>query len=172
MKRYLCFLAVFTFICEINVVSQGSNSWKTIVFKNYTIDVPADKRLDKIDQQFSLMLGEKNNITLLISDLAGYNADLNSYAAQYRQQNFEITRVINRVKGLQSQRITINGLPCQKYVVSWDDGHGDITHKQMTYLFVKNNWAYHLVFSAAPDKFEELKPIAEKVMGSFKIIKK
>jgi hypothetical protein len=172
MKRYLFFLTVFTFIYETNVVSQVSNSWKTLVFKNYTIDVPADKRLDKADQQFALMLGEKNNITLLINDLAGYQADLDSYAAQYRQDNFETTNVINFVKGLQSQRITINNLPCQKFVVSWDDGHGEITHKQMTYLFVKNNWAYHLVFSAAPDKFDELKPIALKVMGSFKITKK
>ena len=60
---------------------------------------------------------------------------------------------------------------CHRFVAVMDDGHGEEEFKTMVYIWVRNNWAYNLTFTAKPDKYEELKPTAQKVVESFKFAK-
>lgn len=157
-----------------NTIKSSSESkdtaWETLVFKNYSIDYPADVRIDKIDQEgtFKLYLGDKDNITMVIEDLAGEILSFDDYVEQYRYVFFQKTNVT----GFQSQRLVINTQACQKYCASFDDGHGEIEFKCMVYIWVKNNWGYNLVFTASPDSFDKLLPTAKKIMGSLKFTKK
>lgn len=166
MKNILVFFAVFVLIHQTNVFSQESNTMKTVKFENYSISHPLDKTLIRNDGDgFTIYLNQRDNITMEIKDLAGYLLDLDTYSEQFRYNYFQKTNVT----GFQSERISINNFPCQKFVASYDDGHGKIEFKVIVYIWVKNNWAYNLWFVAGPNNFDALKPIALKVMNSFRI---
>ena len=164
MKKIL-FLALFIFIHEIVAFTQESTTWKTLIYKNYSIDYPANKRLVKNSPEgnFTIYLLQQQTD----NDLAGYMLDLDSYAFQYGDEYFRKANITI----LEDKTITLNKQPCHKFVVTQDDGHGEIEYKVMVYIWVKNNWAYNLTFAAKPDKYVELKPLAQKVAESFKFIK-
>lgn len=171
MKKFLFFLALFIFLHEIVAFTQESTTWKTLIYKNYTIDYPANKRLVKNSPEGNftiyLLQQQTDNVMMKINDLAGYMLDLDSYAFQYGDEYFRRTNITV----LEDKTITLNKQPCHKFVATQDDGHGEIEFKVMVYIWVKNNWAYNLTFTAKPDKYDELKPIAQKVVQSFKYTK-
>jgi hypothetical protein len=171
MKKLLLFLVMFILIHETNGSSQESATWKTLVYKNFSIDYPTNKRLVKNSPEGNFTLyflqQQTDNIMMQINDLAGYMLDLDSYAFQFSDEYFRKTNVTL----IEDKTLTINNQPCHKFVATVDDGHGEIQYKTMVYIWVKNNWAYNLTFTAKPDKYEELKPIAQKVVQSFKFTK-
>lgn len=150
---------------------EAENVWETLEFKNYSIDYPKNRRLviNSPEGNFTLYLltGQTDNVMMKINDLAGYMLTLDSYSFQFYDEYFRRTNVTL----LEDKTITINKQPCHKFVATADDGHGEIEYKTMVYIWVKNNWAYNLIFSAKPDKYDELKPIAQKVADSFKLSK-
>jgi len=171
MKRIWILSLVLIFIQPIITFAQDNVKWNTLVFKNYSIDYPTDKRLVKNSPEgnFTLYLlaQQTDNIMMQINDLAGYMLTLDSYAFQFSDAYFRRADVTL----LEDKSLTINNQPCHKFVATVDDGHGEIQFKTMVYIWVKNNWAYNLTFTAKPDKYNELMPIAQKVVGSFKYIK-
>lgn len=169
MKKLLMFIAVFIFIDGTNVFSQSSTTWKTLEINNYTINYPSDKHLIKNSQEgtFTLYLNQRDNLSMEINDLAGYDLSLSEFSRQY----LEHLQSQYNTKVLQNIRVTIGNQPCQKIICAYDDGHGEIKLKAMYGIWVKNNWAYTLSLTSAPVNFDEWKPVAQKVMDSFKIIK-
>lgn len=156
---------------ETPVKTVSENAWETLSFKNYTINIPSNKRVVKDSQQgnFTLYLlpETSDNIMMQINDLAGYMLTLDSYAFQFSDEYFRRTNV----NLLEDKRIKINNQPCYKFVATTDDGHGEIEYKILVLIWVKNNWAYNLTFTAKPEKYNELIPIAEKVYKSFTLTK-
>lgn len=148
---------------------EKENVWETLEYKNYTIEYPKNKRLFKSSPEgnFTLYLltGQTDNVMMKINDLSGYMLTLESYAFQFSDEYFRRTNVTL----LEDKTITLNKQPCHKFVATADDGHGEIEYKTLVYIWVKNNWAYNLIFTAKPDKYDELKPIAQKVAESFKL---
>jgi hypothetical protein len=171
MKKFSILFMVFILSYITVVFSQEGTTWKTLVYKNYTIDYPANKRLVKNSPEGNftiyLLQQQTDNVMMKINDLAGYMLDIDSYAFQYGDEYFRRANITV----LEDKTITLNKQPCHKFVVTQDDGHGEIEYKVMVYIWVKNNWAYNLTFATKPDKYEELKPIAEKVAESFKFTK-
>jgi hypothetical protein len=156
---------------ETSVETAPENVWETLSFKNYTINIPGNKRMVKNSPEgnFTLYLlsEQTDNIMMQINDLAGYMLTLDSYSFQFSDEYFRRTNV----NLIEDKRINVNNQPCHKFVATADDGHGEIEYKTMVYIWVKNNWAYNLTFTAKPDTYNELKPIAEKVFASFTLKK-
>ena len=169
MRKYFLLVVCLIFGLETFLLSQNSSEWKTVEFKNYTISYPADKRLTKDNQEgtFTLYLNQRDNLTMVVDDLSGYNLSLGEFSSQY----IENLQSKYNVTVLQNTRTTVNNQPCQKIICSFDDGHGEIQLKNMYYILVKNNWAYTFSLTCEPSHFDELKPIAQKVANSFKFTK-
>ena len=169
MKKHVLFIIGFIFIFGSLLFSQGNSEWKTAEFKNYTVSYPSDKRMIKnpLKGTFTIYLNLRDNITMEINDLSGYNLSLSEYSRQY----LEHLKSQYNTKVLQNIKATTGSLPCQKITCAYDDGHGEIKLKGMYNIWVKNNWAYTMSFTCAPDNYNALKPIAQKVMDSFKITK-
>lgn len=171
MRKILVLTLLFVSIQPVIVLAQETVKWNTLVFKNYSIDYPTDKKLVKNSPEgnFTLYLlnQQTDNIMMQINDIAGYMLTLDSYAFQFSDAYFRRSDVTL----LEDKSITLNNQPCHKYVAVIDDGHGEIEFKTMVHIWVRNNWAYNLIFTAKPDKYEELKPIAQKVVESFKFVK-
>ena len=158
-------------VTDAAVETVSENTWETLSFKNYTINIPGNKRLVKNSPEgnFTLYLltEQTDNIMMQINDIEGYMLTLDSYSFQFSDEYFRRTNV----NLLEDKRIKVNNQTCHKFVATADDGHGEIEYKTMVYIWVKNNWAYNLTFTARPDKYNELKPIAEKVFASFTLTK-
>lgn len=154
---------------------QAKNEWATLKFKNYTIDYPTNKRLVKNSEEgnFTLFLltqpadnsKQTDNITMRINDVEGYIMDLDSYAIQFSDKYFRTTNV----HVYENKIISLNNQPCHKFVATVDGRNGETGFKIIVYLLFKDNWAYNLTFTSSMDKYDELKPIAQKVFESLKI---
>lgn len=171
MKKTLILALSFISLQPVIMLAQENVKWNTLVFKNYSIDYPTNKRLVKNSPEgnFTLYLlsQQTDNIMMQINDIAGYMLTLDSYAFQFSDAYFRRANVTL----LEDKSITLNNQPCHRFVAVMDDGHGEEEFKTMVYIWVRNNWAYNLTFTAKPDKYEELKPTAQKVVESFKFAK-
>ena len=157
----------FKEVQALAVQNESENTWEILEFNNYRISIPTNKHLTKDLQEgtFTLFLNERDNITMEINDLSGYNLSLSEFSRQYiehLESEYNTTVVQNKIT-------TGSKLPCQKIICAFDDGHGEIRIKSMYYIWVKNNWAYTLSFTSSPGNFEELKPMAQKVFDSFNL---
>jgi len=170
-KTLILSLLLLISIQTVTTFAQENIKWNTLVFKNYSIDYPTNKRLVKNSPEgnFTLYLlsEQTDNIMMQINDLAGYMLTLDSYVFQFSDAYFRRADVTL----LEDKSLTLNNQPCHKFVAVVDDGHGEIQLKTMVYIWVKNNWAYNLTFTAKPDKFDEFKPIALRVIDSFKFVR-
>lgn len=167
MKKHFLLVISLVFGFETLSISQVNSDWKTAEFKNYTVSYPSDKRMIKNTTQgtFTIYMNLRDNITMEINDLSGYSLSLSEYSRQY----LEHLKSQYNTKVLQNVKATTGSLPCQKISCAYDDGHGEIKLKAMYSIWVKNNWAYTMSLTCAPDNFDEWKPITQKVMDSFKV---
>jgi len=167
MKTVTIFLI---FITVVSLEAQDSPAWKELIFKNYTIKYPSNKKLEKNSQEggFTLYLipeklpSQSDNVLMQINDIAGYMLDLESYAYQFAEAYFNYYNVTI----LEDQEVNINNKPCHIFVTEKDDGHGNTEYKTRVWIWVKNNWAYNLIFSAKPERYDELLPVAKKMAES------
>jgi hypothetical protein len=146
---------------------EAENTWVLLELNNYSISIPTNKHLIKDLQAgtFTLYLNERDNITMEINDLSGYNLSLSEFSRQYIEHlGSEYNTTV-----LQNKRTTNDNLPCQKIICAFDDGHGEIKIKSMYNIWVKNNWAYTLSFTSRSENFENLKPMAQKILDSFNL---
>ena len=171
MKTVTVFFTIILLIGVGSLKAQDNSVWKELAFKNYTIKYPSNKKLEKSSQEGSFTLylipeklpSQSDNVLMQINDIAGYMLDLESYAYQFGEAYFNYYNVTV----LEDQEVTINNKPCHIFVTEKDDGHGTTEYKTRVYIWVKNNWAYNLIFSAKPDRYDKLLPIAEKMAESF-----
>jgi hypothetical protein len=171
MKPFFLLFAIGILAFNSDMFSQNGTEWKTLIYKNYSIEYPSNKKLVKNSPEgnFTIYLlpQQTDNIMMQINDLSGYMLDLDSYSFQYGDEYFRKTNV----NLIEDKLLNLNNQPCHKFVAEFDDGHGEIELKLTVYIWVKNNWAYNLSFAVKPDKYEELKPFATHVAKSFKFLK-
>jgi hypothetical protein len=170
--RKIIFPTLIILLIFPDLFAQDNIAWNKQSYKNFSINYPTDKSFVENDPsgEFTIYLlpslypERSDNIMMEIHDIAGYMLDLDSYSLQFYDAYFRYANITI----IEDKIININNQPCHKFIIKKDDGHGEVQYVTMVHIWVKNNWAYNLIFSAKPDKYEELKPIAQKVIDSFK----
>ena len=170
MKTIPVFLAGLIIINVASLAAQDNPFWMELSFKNYTIKYPSNTKLEKNSQEGSFTIylipeklpSQSDNVLMQINEIAGYMLDLESYAYQFAEAYFNYYNVTI----LEDRQINVNNQPCHIFVTERDDGHGEVEYKTRVCIWVKNNWAYNLIFSAKPERYDELLPIATKMAES------
>jgi len=146
--------------------------WKNFAKDNYTIQYPSDWTLDESGSMgtsfflFSPIESEtdkfKENINLLIQNLAGQNLDLDKYTAISEEQ---IKTLMQGAEIVESKRIKTGSDEYHKLIYS---GYQEANHLQFEqYYRIIGDKAYILTFSSEKDKFASTAPLGEKIMNTF-----
>ena len=152
------------------------NDWKTFDQAAYTIQYPSTWELNQSEQMgtsfilFSPLESEKDqfkeNVNLLIQDLAGYHVDLNEYTEITEGQiKTMVTNAILR----ESVRVKNDKGEYHKLIYSGDQGIFHLTYEQ--YYWVMNDKAFILTFTCEQNKFVQMADTGEKILNSFKLKK-
>ncbi len=181
MKKILLFLAsVCALFCGYafneNASLPDGRDLKVLDEPAYTIQYPSTWQLDQSGQLgttfilFSLIESEQDafreNVNLLIQDLAGKNIDLDQYAEISEEQ---IKTMITNSKLIESKREKKNSSEYHKIIFSGDQSALHLMFEQ--YYWVINEKAYALTFTTEQNKFESLKETGEKILNSFMLKK-
>jgi PsbP-like protein len=157
---------------EKNKPSKSMSGWKTLNQSNYSIQYPPTWEADPSGQMgtsfflFSPLESDKDkfkeNVNLLIQDLAGQHIDLNKYTEISEGQ---IKSMVTNSSLIESKRIKNNGEEYQKLIYSGDQGEFHLQFEQF-YWVIKDK-AYVLTFTSEKDKFANFKETGEGILNSF-----
>jgi serine/threonine-protein kinase len=152
------------------------NDWKTFDQAAYTIQYPSTWELNQSEQMgtsfilFSPLESEKDqfkeNVNLLIQDLAGYHVDLNEYTEITEGQ---IKTMVTNAILSESVRVKNDKGEYHKLIYSGDQGIFHLTYEQ--YYWVMNDKAFILTFTCEQNKFVQMADTGEKILNSFKLKK-
>jgi hypothetical protein len=152
------------------------NDWKTFDQAAYTIQYPSTWELNQSEQMgtsfilFSPLESEKDqfkeNVNLLIQDLAGYHVDLNEYTEITEGQ---IKTMVTNANLSESVRVKNDKGEYHKLIYSGDQGVFHLTYEQ--YYWVMNDKAFILTFTSEQNKFVQMADTGEKILNSFKLKK-
>lgn len=162
------------FLISALVASGQNNGWNSLNEKEYSIQYPEDWELNKSGQMgtsfmlFSQITSQtdqfKENVNLIIQDLAGHNVDLNKYVEISEGQ---IETIITDGEIISSNRIKNKASEFQKVIYTGKQGIFNLKFEQ--YYWVQNEKAYVLTLTCEEDEFNDFKEIGEKVLDSFRI---
>jgi hypothetical protein len=107
----------------------------------------------------------RENINLLIQNIAGYGLSLDAYI-KISEQQIQSELVKDGVL-LSSERMKKDGREFQKMVFAMTQGN--LKLKILQHAFIVNGNAYVLTFTAEVDKFDYYKNIASDALNSFTI---
>ena len=172
----LSILAVVILACGPNAKNanntQVPKSWKTYNEGGYSIQYPDSFYLDrsgKAGAAFALLSNQtsqqdrfRENINLIIQNLAGQNIDLNKYVQISQDQ---IKSMITDGTVIESTRMKKNGLEYQKIIYTGMQGMYGL--KWMQYYWIKNEKAYVLTLTCEADQYDHYAEIGEKIMDTF-----
>lgn len=178
MKTYLViFIALLPFLGYGQPPRSNANSntqWKTLSNNQYAIQYPANWELNQSGQMGSSFIlfsplesaqdSFKENINLIIQDLAGYNVDLNQYTQISEEQ---IKTMLQNASILESKRLKNTNGEYQKMVYTATQNNYRL--KFLQYYWVAKQKAYILTFTAEQNKYDTYLNTAEKIFNSFKI---
>lgn len=158
--------------------TRGAEAEHTKVFKDplhkFQVELPdswslgegfSDKRLDFVvialspeDQQKDPFI---ENMNILVEDL-GKEVALKDY---FMWNLVGLMQELPNFQMHEKDNALVNGVKMQVLVYSWDMD----TEKTATYqfIFVKGTKGYVITFSAQPDKFEDYRPIFNRIASSF-----
>ncbi|MCV6628257.1 MAG: hypothetical protein OIF50_00200 [Flavobacteriaceae bacterium] len=166
MNKFLFFICI---LIPTSILAQDAN-WKNLSKKGYSISHPANWTVDTsgtMGTTFSIKSGlEANddfqeNINLVLQDLSAYDGlDLNRYV------EISLGQIKNMIKDGDLKSNERKG-DFQEMVYLFQQGKNHLTVKQR--LWVKNQKAYVLTFTAKADAYEKYLKTAEKIMKSFTI---
>lgn len=168
MKNFLiCFLVTPLFLH-----AQNTEEWNTFKAAAYSINYPSSWSLDTSGQGgtklilFSPSESEedafKENINLIIQDLAGHKMDLNAYTKLSTEQ---LKSIMTNSKILESKKIKQGSTEYHKITYSGDLQNYHLTFEQ--YYFVIKDLAYVLTLTTEQNKFKKYQAAGEKILNSF-----
>lgn len=151
-------------------------NWKTFNGPNYTIQFPSDWELNQSKQMgtefflFSPLESSQDkfreNVNLLIQDLAGYNIDLKKYAQMSEAQ---VKTMITNSNLLLSQEV--KSPKGNYYHMAYTGDQGEFKLHFDQYYWVKNEKAYVLTFSAEKDKYASYSEVGSGILNSYEFTK-
>jgi len=161
---------------EKNTQTKVFKGWKSLTENNYSVNYPDNWELNKSGQMetnfilFSPLSSEqdqfKENVNLLIQDLAGHHLDLNKYVEISEGQ---IEDLITDGKILDSKRITSEKLHYQKVIYTGKQGIFNLKFEQ--YYWVIDDKAFILTLTCEESQYNDFQVIGEKILNSFNFIK-
>ena len=168
MKHFFLFL-LFT---PLLLQAQTTEEWKTLKAATYSIHYPSSWSLDTSGQAGTKLVilspsesaGDtfKENINLIIQDIAAYKLDLDAYTKLSTDQ---IKTMITNSKILENKRVKQGNTEYQKVIYTGDLQSYNLTFEQ--YYFVIRDQAYILTFTAEQNKFKKYQATGEKMLSSF-----
>lgn len=105
----------------------------------------------------------RENVVVMIQDLAGKNVTLEMFKQATEQQ---IATLATKAKMYQSAIVKSDGV--EQYVVQYQMEQGVFTLHISSVCFLKKEKAYILTFTSEFNKYERYKTAAEKLLKSFK----
>lgn len=163
----ICALAPFR-------LSGQAAEWITMEEKDYSIEYPENWELNTDGEMgttfilFSETSSEedliKENVNLLIQDIAAFEIDLNQYVEISEQQ---IKTMITDSKLLSSDRLNKDDRDFHRVV--YTGKQGVFTLKWVQYYWVHNGSAYVLTFTGDVSEYEDYKETSERMLNSFKL---
>ncbi len=157
-----------------NEQTDTPDNWKTLDEADYLIQYPDSFELNTSGQMGMsfILLSKKTspqdefreNVNLVIQDLAGQNIDLDKYVEISEGQ---IKSMIINSNVIESKRVKTDKLESQKIVFTGFQGQFNLKFEQH-YWIVKDK-AYVLTYTAEVNEFDNYKDVSEKIMNSFRI---
>ncbi|MEY2924312.1 MAG: hypothetical protein RLZZ337_860 [Bacteroidota bacterium] len=164
---------IILLIANLTVFGQ-SNEWISLNEKNYSIQYPDNWELNQSGQLgtsfilFSELSSDtdrfKENVNLIIQDLAGYNIDLNGYVEISESQ---IKTMITDGNIILSNRIKQNKTEYHKIIYTGKQGIFNLKFEQL--YWIQNDKAYVLTFTCEATEFNNFMAIGERILNSFEI---
>jgi hypothetical protein len=150
-----------------------ASNWKTINETDYSIRYPDSLELQKPGQMgmnFMLLTKQtsakdlfRENINLIIQDLAGQNVGLDQYVEVSEGQ---IKSMLTDGMLIESKRVKEN-FEYQRLVYTGKQGQYSL--KWLQYYWLEKSKAYVLTLTCEENQFDKYLPTCEQVMNSFKI---
>jgi hypothetical protein len=157
-----------------NVQSEILNDWKTMDETGFTIQYPDSLELNKSGQlgmTFILLSKQtsqqdlfRENVNLIIQDLAGQNINLDKFVEISEGQ---IKTMITNGNIIESKRIKTSDSEFQKVIYTGTQGQFNLKFEQ--YYWILKQKAYVLTLTCEINQFDKYQEIGEKIMNSFKI---
>ena len=106
----------------------------------------------------------RENVNLLIQNLAGYNVTLDQFVDVTKEQ---IKTMITNSNLVESKRHSENGKTFHKIIYTGDQGVMKFKFQQ--YYWIQNEKAYILTFTCEAGQFDVYRETGEKIMNSFRL---
>ena len=184
MKKFQIVLLLTTLINTIsfgqlpvdtsNHQDKTTAKWQSLSDDQYEIKYPSTWKVNKSGQMgtsfilFSPLSNKsdnfKENINLLIQDLAGYDLTLDQYAEISEGQ---IKTMVTDGQIILSERIKEKTLEYQKVIYSGKQGIYNLKYEQFYWLI--NDKAYVLTLTCKETEFDNYQEMGEKILESFEI---
>ncbi len=168
----LLLIGILLLTTNFSILAQ-STEWDTLSKKDYSIQYPNTWELNESGQMgtsfilFSPVSSQKDqfreNVNLLIQDLAGYDLNLNKYVEISENQ---IKTMITDGNITESKRITSGSLDYHKVVYTGKQGVNNL--KFVQYFWLVNDKAFVLTLTCEENQYDNYKVTGEKILNSFK----
>ena len=149
-----------------------NSNWKTFSQSNYSIQYPPNWDLNQnpgLGLSFAVLSRLENgndlfkeNVSLMIQNLAGRNIDLDKFVAISEEQ---VRTVALNGMLVESKRLEDGQYPHQHLIYTSDQNNYHLTTEQ--YYWVQGEQAYVLTLSCEQDKYSAYKKVGEQILNSF-----
>lgn len=173
MKINLFFVFYLVSLSLCGQSKTGNPDWLTLEETEFSVSYPREWELVQSGQmgtsfilfakQSSAQDQFRENVNLLIQNLAGMKIDLDKYVEISEGQ---IKTMITNGNIIESKRIVENGSSFHKEIYTGDQGVLKLKFEQ--YYWVKKEKAYVLTFTAEVNQFDNYKGIGEEILKSFR----
>lgn len=157
-----------------NSLTPAASAWKSIEEPAYSIQYPDSWDLDRsgtmglsfmiLSKQTSAQDLFRENVNLLIQDLAGQNINLDQFVDLSLSQ---VKTMLTNGNVLESKRITNKNIPFQQLLYVGEINQQQLKFKQ--YYWIHHGKAWVLTLTCATDQYDSYRETAEKIMDSFKL---
>ena len=165
-------LATFSYAQTQSITEEATPEWRTLAKDKFEIRYPSDWDLDEsgtMGTSFILFAKPEDeddkfreNVNLLIQDVAGYNMDLDKYVTITEQQ---INTVVEGGEIILSERISEENNSYQKMIYSGMQGPFSLQFEQ--YFWIIGEKAIIVTLTCETDQFEKYRVIGEQILNSF-----
>ncbi len=166
MKKYVSLFIILMLCVSSFVFAEEFKTYKSPLF-NFTISYPQNWETKQISGIVAFLSPLENkedkfreNVNVVVEDISGKQLSSEQYAkaADDAWLKYDI-----KLRVVDFQKTNLNGKDAF-YTIAEND---KLKYKQ--YKFVKNNTAYILTYTSAPDKFSKFLNTADTIIKSFEI---
>ena len=165
-------LSLLLFLVIGAAPTAAAQKWIKISKKEYSVKAPSDWTIDSSKQMgtdlviFSMLENGsdkfRENINVLIQNLAGMNINLEKYTAISTGQ---VKTMAPDAAMVESKTMKAGSTTFQKIIYTATQSGVKLKFEQ--YYFIANKKAYVITFTAELAKFEIFKPVGEEILNSF-----